>query len=140
MRKEFDEERFDLVDGDRVHIADLRFGHGRHGDLDVWTVRGESGVAFVRQITVGGTAGPTSQGVYALECVIMREKATGRFFFLERDDRGFTLQTHEFFGAEAFLGAEAAKVETWLAGRTPALAAGDARGDGGRREETATLR
>jgi len=119
MLKEFDVERFDLVNADSVHIADHHYGHNRRGDLDVWTVKGETGTAFVRQMTIQGTVGPLSQGVYALACSFLRERATGRYFFLERDARGFYVQSQDFFGAEAFLGDEAVKVETWLAGLSP---------------------
>ena len=128
MHNEFDAERFDLLSADRVHIAGHAFGHNSHGDLDVWTKTGETGTAFVHQISIDGAAGPMSQGVYARACYFLQEKATGQYFFLERDDRCFTLQAGDFFGAHAYLGAEAAKVDTWLAGLSPesgAIAGGE---------------
>ena len=116
MQNVFDIERFELVSADRVHVAGHAFGRNNHGDLDVWTTTGATGTAFVHQISVDGAAGPASQGVYSRACFFRREKATGTYYFLERDDRCFTLQAGEFFGDTAYIGAEAARVETLLAG------------------------
>lgn len=115
MHKEFDTQRYDLLDVDSVHIANHRFGRNKHGELDVWTTRGRTGTAFARRMTVDGTAGPVSQGVYTDACYFLRERATGNFLFLERDDRGFILQSDDFFGAVAYLGDEAVRVDAWIA-------------------------
>jgi hypothetical protein len=117
MRKEFDAEQFDLVDADSVHVPDHAFGHNKRGELDVWTTKGATGTAFVSQTTVNGVAGPLRQGVYGAACYFLREKTTKRFFFLERDTRGFYLHGEDFFGARTYFGVEAAKLDAWLAGR-----------------------
>ncbi len=115
MHEKFDENRFDLVRADRVHIPNYEYGHNRIGELDVWIVSDPPGEAFVRQLTVDGAAGPPTQGVYSLSCSFLVEKLTGKHFFLEHDDRGFTINDDDFFGAEAYLGPAAKPVETWLA-------------------------
>ena len=127
MEKEFDAQRFDLLDASSVHLPDHPFGHNRRGELDVWTTSGGTGAAFVRRMTVDGVAGPMRQGVFGTACYFLREKATERYFFLERDTRGFYLHSEDFFGARTYFGAEAAKVDAWLAGRPAArpLASGN---------------
>jgi hypothetical protein len=120
MHREFDADRFDLMNVDSVHIPDHHLGHNRYGGLQVWTVRGESGVAFAHRIVDPGEVGPISQGVNALACLFLHERESGRVFFLERDARGFTLQSEDFFGAEAYLGDEAVKVDAWLAAHAQA--------------------
>jgi hypothetical protein len=122
MRKEFDSEQYDLVDADSVHVSDYAFGHKERGALDVWTTTGETGTAFVRQTTLDGSSGPLRQGVYGAECYFLRDKTTERYFFLERDIRGFYLHSEDFFGARTYFGDEAAKVDAWLAGRPAARA------------------
>jgi hypothetical protein len=117
MRKEFDKEEFDLVDTDSVHVPDHAFGHNKRGELDVWTRKSETGTAFVRRTTIDGVGGPLRQGVYGTACYFLRDKATERYFFLERDTRGFYLHSEDFFGARTYFGAEAAKVDAWLVGR-----------------------
>ena len=114
MIREFDTNRFDLLDTPRVHITGHRYGHDDGGDLDVWTVKEDAGTAFVRQITVHGEVSPRTQGVYSLACFFLREKHSGRDFFLEKSARGFSLASDEFFGAESYLGAEAERVDAWL--------------------------
>ena len=120
MRKEFDAERFDLVDADSVHLPVRAARHDGGGELDVWTTKSPAGTAFVRRSKVDGLAGPLRQGVYGTACYFLLEKATERFFFLERDARGFYLHDDEFFGVRTYFGAEAAKVDAWLAGRPAA--------------------
>ena len=74
-------------------------------------------MAFVRQMTIERAAGPLRQGVYGMACFFLQERSTGRFFFLERDARGFYLHDEDFFGASTYLRAEVEPVEAWLAGR-----------------------
>ena len=115
MSKQFETERFDLVQTDRVHIDDYSFGHSRRGELDVWIESSRLGKRFLRQVTVHGQVNAVNHGAYTTECYFLRERATGRIYFLDRDARGFYLQSDLFFGAEAFLGEEARKITTWLA-------------------------
>ena len=74
MTREFDVDRFDLLDTPRIHIADHAYGHNNVGELDVWTVTDETGTAFVRQITVHGAVSSATQGVYSLGCFFLRER------------------------------------------------------------------
>lgn len=127
MRKEFDALQFELMDVAVVHVPDHAFGHNQRGALDVWTTKGEGGTAFVRQTTVGGVAGPLRQGVNGAACYFLRDRASERYFFLERDSRGYYLHGEDFFGARTFFGAEAAKVDAWLAGRPAARPRGTER-------------
>jgi hypothetical protein len=96
-------------------LPSYTYGHNRRGELDVWTTRGETGTAFVRQMTIDGVAGPLRQSPYGTACFFLMEKTTGRYFFLEKDARGFYLHSEDFFGAKTYFRAEAVKVEAWLA-------------------------
>lgn len=124
MNEEFDSERFDLLNVQSVHVENHAYGHNEHGDLHVWKSRGETGTAFVRQITVDGVVGPSRQSVNGTACYFLRDKASGQYFFLERDDRGYFLHDAAFFGASTYLGPRAAKVATWLAAQAPAPSPG----------------
>lgn len=52
MLKQFETERFDLVNADRVHIANHRFGHDRQGELDVWIESNDRGERFLSQLVL----------------------------------------------------------------------------------------
>ena len=127
MNKVFEAKRFELLTTDRIHIADHAFGHNLRGDFDVWIDSGAAGKAFVRQLTVRGHKYGVHQGVYNQECYFLLERATGRYFFLEMDARGFYLGSDRFFGADGFLGAEAVKITEWLARARPVRPAEPAR-------------
>jgi hypothetical protein len=119
MSSAFDAGRFELVDTDRVHVAGHRFGRGRRGELDVWVEEGAAGTRFSRQITAGGGTNAARHGVYTDACYFLRERSTGRYYFLEADGRGFFLYGDDFFGAQAFLGRQAGAVAGWLAQNAP---------------------
>lgn len=127
MSRAFPTLRFELIDTDRVHIASYRFGRGWRGELDVWVEPGAAGNRFSRQITAGGETNAARHGVYAKACYFLRERATGRYYFLEEDGRGFFLYGDDFFGAQAFLGYEARTVAGWLADNAPQLAGASGR-------------
>lgn len=117
MLKQFDTETYDLVKVGKVRVANHRFGHNKQGELDVWIECHSAGERFLSQVIVQGETYPIRQGVYSTKCYILREKATGCYWFLDRNDCGFWLQTSAFFGAKTFFGAESAKIQKWLTQR-----------------------
>ncbi len=114
MQKPFDIEAFDLVKALKVRIANHRFGHNKESELDVWIESQAAGERFLSQVIVQGETYPIRQGVYATKCYILREKLTGNYWFLDRNDCGFWLQTGSFFGARTFFGEASVKIQTWL--------------------------
>lgn len=52
--------------------------------------------------------------IYTTRCYILREKATGRYYFLDKNDSGFWLHTEGFFGARNFSGDESVKIQKWI--------------------------
>jgi hypothetical protein len=116
MTKEFEPERYDLVDADKVHITDHRFGRNQLGELDVWIENSDKGERFLSQLVYEGGSYAVRYEVFTKKCYILREKATGRYRFLDMNERGFWLRTDTFSGAETFFGDRAAKVQTWLTG------------------------
>lgn len=116
MREEFRPERFVLLPEDRVHIPEEVMPWGQRGSTDVWVVRDGKGARFVRQSIVDGFLRPVSEGLYAEECFLLRERGTGRYFFLERITRTFCLQDDSFSGAATFSGDEALRITRWLTG------------------------
>jgi hypothetical protein len=111
---QFDTERFDLLTEDRVCVADYRFGHNRQGQRDVWVESSDKGERFLSQITFQGGACAVRKEIYTRKCYILREKTTGRYYFLDLNDCGFWLHSEAFFGAETFSGDESVKIEKWL--------------------------
>src|SRR5690349_7722385 len=100
MLNQFATDRFDLVKGDKVRIANYRFGHNQLGERDVWIETGDRGARFLSQIVVPEGTYPVRQEVYANRCYILREKATGRYWFLDQNARGFWLHGERFSGVE----------------------------------------
>jgi hypothetical protein len=114
MIKRFETERFALVKDDRVRVADYRFGHNLEGERDVWIERGEKGERFLSQIVLQGEPLAVRKEVYTTKCYILRDKATGRYCFLDMNDCGFWLHSESFFGAETFIGDESERIRSWL--------------------------
>jgi len=114
MLKEFETERFDLIKADKVRIADYQFGHNRQGERDVWIEVSDKGERFLSQIIVEGETYPVRKEIYASKCYILRDKATGRYSFLDMNDCGFWLHSDTFFGAETFSGDEPRRIRKWL--------------------------
>ncbi len=114
MQKQFETERFDFVSADKVRVADYRFGRNRHGERDVWIETSGKGERFLSRIIVQGETYQVRYDVYTNRCYILREKATGRYWFLDSNDCGFWLQNETFAGAETFSGDEAAKIQKWV--------------------------
>jgi len=114
MLEPFETTQFDLVKGDKVHIAGHRFGHNQEGELDVWIESNNKGKRFVSQLKVQGAARPVRTEVYTTACYILREKATGRYYFLDQNACGFWLHSDAFFGAKNFVGNESASIQNWL--------------------------
>jgi hypothetical protein len=52
--------------------------------------------------------------IYTRKCYILREKTTGRYYFLDLNDCGFWLHNETLFGAETFSSHESVKIEKWL--------------------------
>ncbi|HSB09298.1 MAG TPA: hypothetical protein VLM38_07275 [Blastocatellia bacterium] len=111
---QFQTDRFDLLTEDRISIADYRFGRNKHGRRDVWIETSDKGKRFLSQITLEGETYAVRKEIYADECYILREKATGRYYFLDLNDCGFWLHSETFSGAETFCGDESVKVQKWL--------------------------
>lgn len=119
MIKQFETARFDLVNARNVRITDFRFGHNYVGERDIWIETGDRGERFLSQIRVPGETYAVRKEVYATRCYILREKATGRYCFLDQNARGFWLHGERFSGAETFFGSEATIIQTWLADALP---------------------
>jgi hypothetical protein len=115
MLNQFEAERFDLVRADKVRIANYQFGHNHRGERNVWIESSDKGERFVSQITVQGEDCAMRKEIYTEKCYILREKATGRYWFLDKNDCGFWLHSERFSGAETFCGDDSVKVQKWLA-------------------------
>ena len=111
----FEPERFELFTEDRVCVADYRFGHNRRGQRDVWIESSDKGKRFLSQITSEGETYTVRKEIYTKQCYFLREKTTGRYYFLDRNDSGFWLHGARFSGAETFFGDESVKIQKWLA-------------------------
>ena len=115
MHKQFEVNRFDLVTTDRVRVPNYRFGHNYQGARDVWIETSDKGERFLSQVIVEGETFAVRKEIYSSRCYILREKASGHYWFLDRNDCGFWLHEAHFAGAETFLGDESAAVQNWLA-------------------------
>jgi hypothetical protein len=115
MPEVFDTNRFEVIVADDVHIAE----DAKRDGLDVHIEPCALGKRFVRRLTVGGHTTAKRYGIYAEQCYFLREWATGRYFFLEMDARGFYLYSERFLGAQAYLRDEARVVRQWLADLEP---------------------
>jgi hypothetical protein len=115
MIKQFETERYELVNADKVRIADHRFGHNKQGELDVWIESSDKGKRFLSQLIYKDGTYAVRKEIYTKDCYILRERATGRYCFLDLNDCGFWLHSDAFSGAETFFGDESLKVRAWLA-------------------------
>lgn len=115
MLNQFETNRFDLVHADKVRIADYRFGHNRHAERDVWIETSDKRERFLSQIIVQGETFPVRQEVYTTKCYFLREKATGLYWFLDKNDCGFWLHGQDFSVAETFSGDASIAIQNWLA-------------------------
>ena len=116
MLKQFETNRFDIVKADKVRIANYQFGHNRQGERDVWIETGDKGERFLSQIIVQGETYAVRKEIYTTKCYILCEKATGRYWFLDKNDHGFWLHEEQFSGAATFFGEESTTIQNWLAG------------------------
>ncbi|MGA9773633.1 MAG: hypothetical protein WBV94_31675 [Blastocatellia bacterium] len=114
MHKQFETNRFDIVKADKVRIASYQFGHNRQGERDVWIEADVKGERFLSQIIVEGETYPVRKEIYTTKCYILREKTTGRYWFLDKNDCGFWLHEEQFSGAETFFGEQSATIQNWL--------------------------
>ena len=119
MLKQFETERYDLVKANRVRVTNFRFGRNRQGERDVWIEISDKGERFLSQIIVQGETYTVRKEIYTTKCYILREKETGRYWFLDMNDCGFWLQNESLSGAKAFSGDEAIKIQKWLTHATP---------------------
>jgi hypothetical protein len=119
--RHFETERFDLLAEDSVNIADYRVGDNRQCQRKVWIERSDKGKRFLSQITSEGNTCAVRKEIYTEQCYILREKATGRYYFLDLNDCGFWLHSENFSGAETFFGDESVKVQKWLDGTSHQL-------------------
>ena len=118
----FETDRFDLLAEDSVNVADYRFGHNRQGQRKVWIESTDKGKRFLSQITSEGSTCAVRKEIYTLRCYILREKSTGRFYFLDQNECGFWLHNDNFSGAKTYFGDKSAKVQKWLDGNSPSRA------------------
>lgn len=114
MSNQFAADTYELVKATGVHIADHRFGHNQQGALEVWIESSDKGSRFVSRLTVAQESCAARNEVYTQECYILRNRSSGRYWFLDRNNCGFWLQDEHFFGAQTFTGSEAAKLQDWL--------------------------
>jgi hypothetical protein len=114
MFKRFETERYEVLKADSVSIPDHRIGHNRLGDLVVCIERGNGVERFSSQFTVQGETYPVRKEVYAQKCFILRETATGSYWFLDVNDCGYWLHNDTFLGAETFGGDELPRIQEWL--------------------------
>jgi hypothetical protein len=115
MFMKFETERFELIKSGKVLINDYQFGHGELGELDVWIDSSDKGNRFLRKIISQGSASTIFSGVYTKKCYILREKSTGKYYFLDMNDSGIWLFTDSFFGTEDYHLDESQKIGQWLA-------------------------
>jgi hypothetical protein len=116
MMNHFETDRFDYLKADRVRVADHRFGHNKHGQRDVWIERSDLGERFLSQIIFEQETYAVRKEIYTRKCYILREKISGRYYFLDLNDCGFWLHSDTFSGAETFFGDESLRIQSWLAG------------------------
>ena len=114
-RQQFDQDAYERVAAERVHIADHQLGHNQMAGLDVWIESGVEGTRFLSQLTVAGSPYAVRREAYTKECFILRERRTGRYWFLDENACGFWLQNESFFGARTYTGEEALSIRNWLA-------------------------
>lgn len=114
MNRQFETERFDLVNAEKVDIANHQFGHNSHGDMEVWIESSEKGERFLSQLRVQGLRFAIRKEIYSKKCYILREKNTGIYWFLDKNDCGYWLQNASFYGAKTFGSDESAGIDNWL--------------------------
>ena len=114
MSKQFETERYELSAAEKVRIGGYRFGSDRQGELDVWIEISDKGERFLSQLHVQGETYAVRKEVYTTRCYILREKATGSYWFLDKNDCGFWMQSHTFSGAETFFGDDSVNLQKWL--------------------------
>src|SRR5205085_2197220 len=114
MEANFETDRFDLVNADRVQIPDYRFGHNERGKLNVWIESDDKGKRFLHQVVVPDNKFVLHTGVYTKKCYILREKSSGAYFFLDINDYGIWLFNDGFCGSENFSVGESLKIQQWL--------------------------
>ena len=119
MLNQFQTEKYELVNTDKVRITDHRFGHNKQGELDVWIESDDKGKRFLSRLIYQGGTYAVRKEIYTKDCYILRERLTGRYGFLDLNDCGFWLHSDAFSGAETFFGDEVAKIQKWLADATP---------------------
>ena len=101
---------------DKVRIDNYRFGHNQKGERDVWIESGERGERFLSQIIVRDEPLGVREEIYTTKCYILRDKTTGRYWFLDMNDCGFWLHGESFSGAETYFGDEIIRIQNWLRG------------------------
>ena len=119
MLKRFETDRFELLKADKVRIANHHFGRNYQGERDVWIETSDKGERFLSQIIVQGKTYAVRKEVYTTKCYILREKTTGLYWFLDKNDCGFWLHEEHFSGAETYFGDEATTIQNWLADALP---------------------
>jgi hypothetical protein len=114
MTKPFELERCELVRDEKAHIANHPFGHNRQGELEVWIECDHKGERFLSQLQVRGELYAVRKEIYSKKCYILRDRDTGRHWFLDKNACGFWLQNASFDGARTFSGEESARLDQWL--------------------------
>lgn len=114
MINQFETDQYDLIEADKVRVTDREFGHNKHGARDVWIESSDRGERFMSQIIVSGESYAVRKEIYTKKCYILREKTTGRYWFLDLNDCGFWLHSDTFSGARTFFGDESIRIQKWL--------------------------
>jgi hypothetical protein len=114
MQKQFDTGRYDLVDADAVRVLDYQFGRNKQGEREVWIERDDKGERFTSRLIVLGVPYPVRHEIYTGKCYILRERGTGRYWFLDRNDCGFWLQNDSLQGVITFTGDEPERIQEWI--------------------------
>ena len=114
-KQQFEQDAYEVVAAERVHIADYKLGHNQMAGLDVWIERGVEGTRFLSQVTVAGSPCAVRRETFTRECFILRDRRSGRYWFLDENACGFWLQNESFFGARTYTGEEALSIRSWLA-------------------------
>ncbi len=119
MANQWVTQGYDLMTTDHVRVVNHRYGQDKQRETEVWIERSERGQRFMTQLFVAGEPYAVGEQIYVRECYIVRDKVSGKYGFLDRNDCGYWLHTATFVGAQTFSGPEAVKVQQWLAETIP---------------------
>jgi hypothetical protein len=115
MAKEFQTERFEHINAEKVQITNHLASNYQRGELDVWVETKGNSKRFMWQMTSQAEKCAIFTGVYTKKCYILREKTSGNYFFLDMNDNGIWLYNQSFFGSENYSLDDSIRIDKWLA-------------------------